>query len=209
MPSDELLANPLSDRFNDALDYAATLHRTQARKGAQIPYVSHLLGVASLVLEHGGTEDEAIAGLLHDAIEDQGGAATGETIGARFGAAVHAIVKGCTDSDASPKPPWKKRKEDYFAHIQHAPAAVKLISTADKLYNARAILADYRTVGEKLWSRFTGGRDGTLWYYRALVGALRVEGPTDPRRGLVDELERVVTELERLAGAEGGTAAQT
>jgi (p)ppGpp synthase/HD superfamily hydrolase len=200
MPPDESLASPLSDRFNEALTYAATLHRMQARKGTQIPYVSHLLGVASLVLEHGGTEDEAIAALLHDAIEDQGGPATGEAIRARFGDAVHAIVKGCTDTDATPKPAWKKRKEDYIAHVRHAPASVRLVSTADKLYNARAILADYRTLGEAVWSRFTGGRGGTLWYYRALVGALR-EGPTDARRRLVEELERVVMELERLANA--------
>ena len=195
--SDEQLRMPLSDRFNDALVYAATLHRAQARKGTQIPYVSHLLAVASLVLEHGGTEDEAIAALLHDAIEDQGGIPTGDEIRSRFGQGVHAIVMGCTDAEVKPKPPWRERKEGYIAHVKTAAASVKLVSAADKLHNARAILADERALGEDLWGRFNGGKQGTLWYYRALVTAFRSGDSDDLATRLVDELDRVVTELER------------
>jgi (p)ppGpp synthase/HD superfamily hydrolase len=206
MPPEEELAHPLSDRFTDALAYAATLHRTQARKGTPIPYVSHLIGVASLVLEHQGTEDEAIAALLHDAIEDQGGPKTGDVIRERFGHAVYAIVKGCTDTELEPKPAWRERKENYVAHVRHAPASVKLVSAADKLYNARTILKDYRALGQPLWDRFTGGRDGTLWYYRALVEALAAGSPTDAQRALVDELGRVVAEIEWLAHGGGGAA---
>jgi len=150
------------------------------------------------VLEDGGGEDEAIAGLLHDAVEDQGGAPTRAEIRRRFGDRVTAIVDGCTDADTVPKPPWRARKERYVAHVKEAPADVRRVSAADKLHNARAILADYRAHGEALWSRFNGGREGTLWYYRALIGAYR-EAATEPS-GLLDELERVVSELERVAG---------
>lgn len=186
----------LTERFEDALVYAARLHARQVRKGAGVPYVSHLLGVAAIALEHGADEDEAIAALLHDAVEDQGGAATREEIRRRFGQRVASIVDGCTDADVTPKPPWRERKERYVAHLASAPPSVRLVSAADKLYNARTILADYRAHGESLWPRFTGGREGTLWYYRALVEAFRAHGP-DP---LADELARVVAELERLAG---------
>ena len=199
MPADEKLANPLSDRFNEALVYAATLHREQARKGTQIAYLSHLLAVASLVIENGGTEDQAIAALLHDAIEDQGGAATGEEIRKRFGDGVFRIVKGCTDAEVIPKPPWRARKEAYIAHVSEAPTVVKVVSAADKLHNARAILADYRDLGEKLWGRFNGGREGTLWYYRDLLTAFRQGEQTDGLRRLVDELDRVVSELDKVA----------
>lgn len=189
------LTQPLTDRFTDALTLACTLHREQSRKGTQIPYVAHLLGVASIALEHGATEDEAIAAVLHDAVEDQGGAATATRIRERFGDVVTDIVLGCTDTDVEPKPPWRARKEAYVAHLLDAPPAVRLVSASDKLHNARAILADYRVVRDALWDRFTGGRDGTLWYYRALVDAFASHGRTP----LVDELERVVTEIERLA----------
>lgn len=185
----------LTERFDDALVFASRLHATQVRKGTTVPYLSHLLGVASLVLEAGGDEDEAIAGLLHDAVEDQGGQPTLEAIRRRFGDRVAAIVEACTDADTIPKPPWRKRKEWYVAHIARAEPDARRVSSADKLYNARAILLDYRTLGEPLWSRFSGGKDGTLWYYRALVSAFQSAGSS----WVVEELGRVVTELERLA----------
>ncbi len=185
----------LTKRFEEALVFAAELHREQLRKGTQTPYVAHLLAVASLALEHGATEDEAIAALLHDAVEDQGGAATREEIRRRFGDVVTAVVDGCTDAEVVPKPPWRARKEAYIAHIaESSTPSVRLVSSADKLHNARSILSDFRLVGDQLWRRFSGGKDGTLWYYRALVEAYRVAGGTP----ILDELERVVTELEQL-----------
>jgi len=186
----------LSARFEDALVYAARLHARQARKGTSVPYVAHLLGVAALVLEDGGDEDEAIAALLHDAVEDQGGAPTLAAIRGRFGERVAAIVAGCTDSEDVPKPPWRERKERYLAELATASPAVRRVSVADKLHNARAILADYRQQGEALWARFSGGRAGVLWYYRALADLHRTRtgGP------LAAELERVVAALERVAG---------
>jgi len=189
----------LSARFEEALVYAAQLHADQARKGTTIPYVAHLLGVASIVLEQGAGEDEAIAALLHDAVEDQGGEATLAEIGRRFGPRVAEIVDACTDARTTPKPPWRERKQAYIAHLHHATASVRLISAADKLHNARAILRDYRAIGESLWTRFNGGKEGTLWYYRALVEALQAAGPTP----LVEELDRVVSEIEKLASEVG------
>jgi GTP pyrophosphokinase len=185
----------LTERFDQALTYASRLHVNQRRKGTEIPYVAHLLAVASIALEHGASEDEAIAALLHDAIEDQGGAATREDIRSRFGDEVTAIVDGCTDAETCPKPPWKQRKEAYIAHVLSASPSVRLVSSSDKLHNARSILSDYRVHGEALWGRFTGGREGTLWYYRALVEAYRDAGGSP----VVDELERVVVEIEQLA----------
>jgi (p)ppGpp synthase/HD superfamily hydrolase len=190
--SNESLHQPLTDRFADALTFACELHRRQRRKGTQIPYVSHLLAVASIALEHGASEDEAIAAVLHDAVEDQGGAATAARIRERFGDSVANIVLGCTDTDVQPKPPWRERKEAYVAHVRSARPSVRLVSASDKLHNARAILADHRALGDALWDRFSGGREGTLWYYRALVDAFASHG----RNRLVDELDRVVTELE-------------
>lgn len=184
----------LSPRFREALDWAADLHRSQVRKGTDIPYVSHLLAVASLVLEHGGDEDQAIAALLHDAAEDQGGAPILEEIRLRFGDAVAEIVAACTDSLDAQKPEWKPRKEAYVASLREKSEAARLVSAADKLHNARAILADYRRQSEELWSRFNGGRE-TLWYYRALADEFLRAGP----REIAAELDRVVRELERLA----------
>ena len=192
------MAPDLSPRFTDALVYASRLHAAHTRKGGDIPYISHLMAVTAIVLEHGGGEDEAIAALLHDAVEDQGGAATREEIRRRFGERVAAIVDGCTDADTIPKPPWRQRKEAYVSHVGTASPSVRLVSSADKLHNARAILADYRLLGDALWDRFTGGRDGTLWYYRALVDAFRAAEATS----LVEELERTVRELERLAAVD-------
>jgi GTP pyrophosphokinase len=185
----------LSTRFEKALVFATQLHAGQTRKGTTIPYISHLLAVTAIVLEHGGDEDEAIAALLHDSIEDQGGASTREEIRRRFGDRVVEIVDGCTDTDVMPKPPWRVRKEAYITHISVASAPVRLVSAADKLHNARTVLEDYRIVGEALWKRFNGGKEGTLWYYRAAVDALRKSG-TSP---LIEELDRVVSEIECLA----------
>ena len=189
----------LSQRFEDALVYAARLHAKQIRKGTTIPYASHLLSVASIVLEHGGNEIEAIAALLHDAIEDQGGTETREEIRRRFGDAVVSIVDGCTDAEVIPKPPWKERKEQYIARLSHASPSILLVSAADKLHNARAILGDYRALGENLWDRFNGGKEGTLWYYKSLVDAFKQAAAGTALAPLIGELERVVGEIEKLS----------
>jgi (p)ppGpp synthase/HD superfamily hydrolase len=192
-PSGDSGSKDLS-RFEAALVYAARLHAQQLRKGSQIPYVAHLLGVASIVMEYGGNEDEAIAALLHDAIEDQGGDSTRQEIRRRFGERIAGIVEGCTDADVIPKPPWKRRKETYLAHLPTASPSVLLVSAADKLENARAILSDYRSLGDALWERFAGRKEGTMWYYRELVNVYRTVRTPEP---LTDELDRVVTEIER------------
>jgi (p)ppGpp synthase/HD superfamily hydrolase len=189
----------LSPRFRDALVYAAELHANQTRKASNVPYVAHLLGVTSIALEHGADEDEAIAALLHDAVEDQGGQPTAAEIRRRFGDRVVSIVLGCTDTDTVPKPPWRERKEQYIAQIEHASSSVWLVAAADKLHNARSILADYRHLGDALWSRFHGGKEGTLWYYRTLARVLRTKAP----QALAAELERVVSELERAVQSAG------
>jgi (p)ppGpp synthase/HD superfamily hydrolase len=183
------------EKFEEALTYAARLHRDQTRKATGIPYVTHLLAVAAIVGENGGTEDEVVAALLHDAPEDQGGETRLAEIRERFGAEVADIVAGNSDTYQEPKPPWRGRKERYVAHVARAPHSVRLVSAADKLHNARSVLADLRCLGEDLWPRFNGGREGTLWYYRALVEAFRSAG-SNP---VVEELDRVVGELERLA----------
>ncbi len=185
----------LTERFEEALVYATRLHAKQIRKGTGVPYIAHLLSVAALVLEQGGDEDQAIAALLHDAIEDQGGVPIQEEILKRFGQQVTDIVVGCTDSDTVPKPPWRERKERYIAHILTAPIEIRRVSMADKLHNARSVLIDFRQVGHQVWGRFRGGKEGTLWYYRAMVEAFRQAGDST----IVDELDRVVSELEQLA----------
>lgn len=193
---------PLGERFEKALVYAARLHATQVQKGSGRPYVGHLLGVASLVIQYGGDEDQAIAALLHDAVEDQGGLPTLRAIRRKFGARVADIVAGCSDSFTTPKPPWRERKETYIAHVRHAPADVRLVSAADKLDNARTILADLRRIGDRVWLRFKGRKDGTLWYYREILGAFKDAG----RDALVEELGRAVAEMHRLAGREAPRA---
>lgn len=185
------------EKLQRALEYASRLHRDQYRKGTRVPYITHLLAVAAIVGENGGTENEVVAALLHDAPEDQGGLATLEDIRARFGDEVAEIVEGCTDTYDDPKPPWRERKEAYLAHLAGASDSVRLVSSADKLHNARTVLSDYRVLGEDLWERFNGGREGTLWYYRAIVDGLRKVDSAP----LIEDLDRVVTELERLAGA--------
>ena len=184
------------DRLAEAAAFALTIHADQTRKGSETPYISHLLGVSSLVLEHGGDQDQAIAALLHDAVEDQG-AHQEPVIRERFGARVADIVLGCTDADTLPKPPWRARKEAYLAHLAHAPADVLLVSCADKLHNARAICTDLRTHGDAVFDRFNAGKAGTLWYYGALAEAFAARLHNVLSRELAD----AVAELRRLSEA--------
>lgn len=185
----------LTERFEQALAFSTSLHRNQRRKGTDIPYVSHLLGVASIALEMGADEDQAIAALLHDAVEDQGGAVCLAEIRKRYGDRVAGIVSDCTDADTEPKPPWRARKEAYIASLAHKHADSLLVSLADKTHNARAILDDLAVHGPTLWERFTGRRDGSLWYYDELAKAFRtyLPGPA------ADRLEFVVQEMHRAA----------
>ena len=191
------------ERFEDALGFAAHLHSAQTRKGSDTPYISHLLAVAAIVMEHGGTEDEAIAALLHDAVEDQGGPATLAQSRELYGDEVAYIVAGCTDTDEVPKPPWDERKKRHVAHLADAPASVLLVVAADKLHNVRSVLADYHAIGDALWPRFTGSRDGTLWYYREVADTLqtRADSGNDNLTRLVADLNRAIVELEQAAGA--------
>ena len=189
-----------SPRFADALGYAKTLHAGQHRKGTDIPYIAHLLGVASLALEHRPDEDLAIAALLHDAVEDQGDAKTLKKIRQLYGDRVADIVDGCSDTDVVPKPPWRRRKEVYLDHLKTASDDVRFVSACDKLHNLRAIIRDYRTHGDTLWKRFNGGKDGTLWYYAELAKTYRKTG----RTALVDDVSREVRTLQRLVRARTG-----
>ena len=148
-------------------------------------------------MEYGANETEAIGALLHDAVEDCGGAKRLRDIERKFGKDVAKIVDGCTDTDQTPKPPWRDRKKAYVAHVRHAPMSTKLVSASDKLHNVRAILMDYRQEGERLWSRFNAGKQGALWYYRALVNAF--SGKSRKLSGLVQELDRTLTQLELLS----------
>lgn len=185
----------LGPRFAEAFRFAAERHATQTRKKTDVPYISHLMSVAALVLEAGGDEDQTIAALLHDVVEDCGGEPVLEEVRRNFGGRVARIVAGCTDAYTIPKPAWKQRKLDYLEVLRRADDDVRLVSAADKLHNVRTILADYRTEGDAVWERFSGRRDGTLWYYRAVLDVLSGGNPNR----LVGELRRVVTELETLA----------
>ncbi len=184
----------LGPRFLRAFEFAAKKHAKQMRKASTIPYIAHLMGVASLVLEAGGDEELAIAALLHDVVEDCGGAPMLREVRRRFGARVAKVVDGCTDADTVPKPPWRERKERYIARLKKEAAETRLVSAADKLNNVRSILSDYRAVGESVWSRFAGGRDGTLWYYRTLRDEFLRSKPNRVTR----DLELAVNELELL-----------
>jgi len=185
----------LGPRFLNAFLFAAEKHAGQVRKASSIPYIAHLMGVASLVLEYGGDEDAAIAALLHDVVEDCGGVPTLKEVRRKFGPRVAKIVDGCTDSYTEPKLPWRERKENYLGHLKTADAATKLVSAADKLNNVRSIVSDYRAVGKSVWSRFNGGREGTLWYYRALLQEFLRHKPDR----LVREFALAVRELESQA----------
>lgn len=194
----------LGERFLQAFQFAAEKHAGQTRKASEIPYIAHLMGVASLVLEAGGDEDLAIAALLHDVVEDCGGAPMLDEVRRRFGLHVAKIVDGCTDTDQYPKPPWRERKEKYVRRLQNEDADTRLVSVADKLNNVRSILSDYRAIGESVWSRFNGGREGTLWYYRALLEEFLRETPNRITRDFelaVGELESLVKSNAVLDGA--------
>lgn len=185
----------VGDRFVAAMAEAVKLHARQARKGSRVPYVSHLLAVAGLVLEHGGDEDQAIAALLHDGPEDQGGEATLAAIREQFGPRVGAIVAACSDTFETPKPPWRARKEAYIADLDAKGTDVWPVTLADKVHNARTIVSDLRAHGPETLDRFNGGRDGTVWYYGTLAERLSrlADGP------LADELVALATEMRALA----------
>jgi (p)ppGpp synthase/HD superfamily hydrolase len=195
----------LTSRFTAAVDYARHLH-IELRKGTDIPYMAHLLGVASLVMgEHGHapvpiTEDMVIAAILHDAVEDHGGEPRLRDIERNFGAEVARMVEGLSDSlaeDEKEKARWEIRKAAYVERLKGEPLDVQLISAADKLYNARTILADYRDIGPRVWERFKRGRDQQMWYYRELLRVFR----SQPSNRIVDEFERVAEELEKMTAA--------
>ena len=199
----DLVANPdrilLGERFSEALAYAAELHAAQTRKAKPTPYVAHLMAVSSMVLECGGGEDEAIAALLHDAAEDQGGQATLDEIRRRFGPRVAGIVEECSDSlvdaDHESKRPWQQRKEEFLARLVDASPGCRLVTSCDKLHNLSDVLADYEVVGEGLWDRFSGGREGSAWYYREIARILRDDGHRAAR-----ELVRASARLDQLLG---------
>ncbi|MFY9842105.1 MAG: HD domain-containing protein [Terriglobales bacterium] len=185
----------LGSRLQDAFRYAAEKHAGQTRKQTTVPYLSHLMAVASLVLEAGGDEDMAIAALLHDVVEDCGGLPRLREVRKQFGPRVAKIVEGCTDSLGEPKPEWLERKRDYLREVKRADADTRLVSASDKLHNVRTILADYRQHGDAIWARFTGKKEGTLWYYRALSDEYRRRNPNR----ITSELEITVTALESAA----------
>lgn len=188
------MASRLTARFEDALIFTTQLHAPQTRKGSQTPYIAHLLSVAALVIESGGDEDTAIAALLHDAVEDQGGLETLAEIRERFGVRVAEIVDSCSDAYTIPKPPWRERKEAYLAHLPEATPEARLVSLADKLHNARSIVRDLHD-NVNIWEKFNGRKEGTLWYYRNLVEIFqKLED-----NFLVDELSRVVKQIEILS----------
>lgn len=196
--TDKSNATPLTRRYDRALTYARKHHREDVRKGTAIPYLSHLLAVSSLVLDMEGSEDEAIAALLHDVIEDGGGVKAGRQIRRRFGSDVARIVRACSDTDADPKPPWPERKQAYIDAMPTKQPDELRVSLADKLHNARAILLDLRTHGDVLWKRFKVGRDGQLWYYDALATQFEQRRAElgEPASAAIDELRRVVEEIK-------------
>jgi len=187
---------PLTSRFDEALLYAHAVHADQVRKVTGTPYVAHLMGVSSLVLDDGGTEDEAIAALLHDAAEDFGGRERLEDIRSRFGDIVARIVEDCTDAWTTPKAPLAERKRKYVEHARTLAAASLRVSAADKVHNGYAILRGLRIRGDQVWQRFNAGPDDILAYYQSLVRAYREAGGGP----LVDELERIVRGIEREMG---------
>jgi (p)ppGpp synthase/HD superfamily hydrolase len=188
----------LGPRLKEAFSLALDLHSGQTRKTNGTPYLQHLLGVCALVLQDGGDEDEAIAALLHDGPEDQGGEETLALIREQFGENVARIVSACSDTFEDPKPPWRQRKEVHMAKWAMAPKGAKRVLTADKLHNAMSLLGDLRARGPEIWPLFNGGEEGTLWYYRAVHNMLSVLHPGP----MADDLDRVVSEIEYLAAQE-------
>jgi (p)ppGpp synthase/HD superfamily hydrolase len=184
--------------FEYALTFAARLHAGQMRKGSTAPYISHLLAFTAIALDHGATETEAIAALLHDAVEDQGGPETLAKIRRRFGNQVAEIVAACSDTVESPKPPWQVRKDAFVERLRTEPYSVRLVVAADKIANVRDVLRSYRVHGNDLWLHFKGGRDGTLWYYRAVLGALAQAAAREEKQltAIIDEIHRTLAILE-------------
>jgi len=192
----------LTPRFSDAFSYALRAHAGQTKKGTAIPYIAHLMDVTALVLMHGGNEDEAVGALLHDAAEDAGGRPRLDDIRQRFGDAVADIVEDCSDTLETPKPPWLQRKTAYIEHLPQVSASTRLVSAADKTANVRTIVADFKSIGGKVFERFAGRTHGTLWYYRTLADIFLRLGPV----ALARQLDDTVRELQRLTGIEGGIA---
>jgi GTP pyrophosphokinase len=185
----------LGDRYSAAVDYASELHRAQRRKGTGTPYLSHLLSVSALVLEYGGDEDEAIAALLHDAVEDQGGSATLAQIRERFGDRVARIVEGCSEEQWEDRGRhWQERKDEFIARLAQADGSVRLVVAADKLHNAYSYLRDYEQFGSTVWSRFKNGKQGVIWFLRAAYEALRAHG----ERPILRELDAALARIESL-----------
>ncbi len=198
--SEQTSTPKLTGQFSKALVYAELKHHNQVRKGGDIPYLGHLLSVAGLVINDGGSEDQAIAALLHDCVEDAGGPPTLDEIRKNFGEDVARIVRECSDTDEKPKPPWRERKSAYVNHLAEVSQDTLLVSVADKLDNARSMLRDYHEHGPTLWERFTvKNSNDHFWYYDGLLKAYRKRGLDS---WMVDELDRVVNELKRLV--EGG-----
>jgi (p)ppGpp synthase/HD superfamily hydrolase len=196
MSADSRRPPHLGPRLQRAFRYAAEKHAGQTRKQSAVPYLSHLMAVASLVLEAGGDEDMAIAALLHDVVEDCGGMPRLREVRKQFGSRVAKIVEGCTDSFSEPKREWMERKKGYLREVKHADAKTRLVSASDKLHNVRTILADYRQDGEAIWTRFSGKKEGTLWYY----GALSDEYQRRSANRITRELEIAVADLELAVG---------
>lgn len=193
--------SPLTDRFFGAVRWAGELHAGHTRKGTTVPYLSHLLAVAARVLEDGGDEDEAIAALLHDAVEDAGGAPTLDAIGRRYGSRVAAVVEACTDTDRVPKPPWRERKEAFVARLERAdlPPGTLRVVAADKLHNARSMLHELRHDGPATLRRFNAGPSDQRSYHGAVAAAVARHHPGP----LADELVATVAALDaELAAAE-------
>ena len=186
----------LSEKFQEALIYATRAHGDQTRKKTGIPFVAHILGVSAIAMEYGANETEAIGALLHDTVEDCGGAQRLCDIREKFGDNVAAIVDGCTDTYESPKPTWLERKRTYIEHLKQSDSSTRLVSASDKLNNTRTILAELRRHGLDVFERFSGKMDGTLWYYRTLVTTFRRHRD---HADLIDELDRVVSEIEKFA----------
>lgn len=200
-------ARKLGPRFLRAFLWAAEKHSGQTRQASTIPYIAHLMGVASQVLEAGGDEDLAIAALFGDVVEDCGGAPMLKEVRRRFGKRVAKVVEGSTDADTDPQPPWRERKQAYIRHLNRADADTRLVLAADKLNNVRSILSDYRARGESVWSKFNGGREGTVWYYRTLLEVFLGH----KRDRITRDLELAVKELDWLAKGKpigGGTSLQ-
>jgi len=186
------------DKYLEAYNYSYKLHKKQMRKGSNIPYFTHLSSVSNLIIENNGTTTQAIAGLLHDAVEDQGGAKTLAIIKRKFGPKVAKIVDQCSDTTIEPKPPWKARKIKYIQNIKNKTQNTLLVSLCDKYHNASCILSDYQKVGEEIWDRFTASKQETFWYYESLYKEFKRYLKNHPElikayKNKVDEMKRIIT----------------